>query len=659
MIAELIIKTLTVSILWVITYTNLLSYLNNILPPTVPDIQFIRSSYELAPEQHEIPLYLALTFVTVLLCFIFSRIKSRILEFLPRYVKYFSIIFLTLFFAYLLGSFPLAHEIPPYQNPIPQEIQLAIVLVYLTVCGLLLLQIQLFRNIITQTGRSFAVFSLLLCIFLAVILFEPQMPSFALDYSLFYGPIWEIVHGKTIYTQIPSLYGFLSVFGLAIGYKVGMLNLWYLPFAVFALYVFEYYLGFFLIYKVSRSVFYGFLGLCSIFTLNYFVLFHMGASIPQTGPLRFLPFVIAIVSLYFSKNLTSRKFIITVAVLSFWNIDVGISLLLSYIFSMVLAFFVGHLTLRAVISALLWFIFVLVIIVFAVQSIHILLGYEFINPAIAFEKLSEYSRAGFGMWPVGERSFLWFVLAVYFASLLYIFKKNKNSLRTNDVILLFTAQCSFFSSVYFVGRSHPHNFFHISFLFLLNVFLLIGIIMAYVKSRRVRVVTAILIFSLFIALPVFQRQEAVADMILKKINRFARGGLFEPENRRKFREKYSQEIPLIRSHMVNKKIVILSDDDTYLYMLSDKENLMNFNPQTLNFKIADFDQSLTDVYKVCPEKIVGDCRLFGKCITSSPIVETNLFIQPLMLERIQKKCDVLYRATFCTKHLCIAENSKQ
>ena len=50
------------------------------------------------------------------------------------------------------------------------------------------------------------VFSIVLLI-IAFITLDPHFDIYGHDYSYFFGPVWEIVNGKTIYTQTSSQYG--------------------------------------------------------------------------------------------------------------------------------------------------------------------------------------------------------------------------------------------------------------------------------------------------------------------------------------------------------------------------------------------------------------------------------------------------------------------
>ena len=150
----------------------------------------------------------------------------------------------------------------------------------------------------------------------------------------------------------------------------------------------------------------------------------------------------------------------------------------------------------------------------------------------------------------------------------------------------------------------------------------------------------------------------MTKMIKTKIQAIKTGKIFQPEARDILTKKYSKDVNLINSKIADEKIVILSPDDTYLFYLTDKENLMMDNSQITILTQKDMDFSLKDVYKSCPKKIVTDCQLMGKCERSNPVVIGFFSIQPLLLNKIKQKCNLDYRPVECTDQLCISEANK-
>ena len=151
------------------------------------------------------------------------------------------------------------------------------------------------------------------------------------DFSYFLGPIYEIAHGKTLFTNTSSQYGFISILLLEFLHKIHVFNPFYLPIFTWILYVVQYFLSFWIIYKASRSVVIGLLGLFSIITVNYFSLFHLPNSYPQIGPIRWLPLIISLYLLQKYKNIDNFNLIFFLSLLSLWNIEAGIVLFLTFV----------------------------------------------------------------------------------------------------------------------------------------------------------------------------------------------------------------------------------------------------------------------------------------------------------------------------------------
>lgn len=656
--------TLTLEVLfftniWQFLYIHILNYLNSNIPPKPPSQDFIRLPAELAPEPYEIPLYLMLIFFIVILVIFYYRflkptllvkIKENFSAFPFSVLKLALLFFLVFIFFGNLGSYPLAHDVFPYNKQTNPAFYLAILMLYLLPLSIIIVESALFEKIIQKSKKLSVIFLFFLIGFILLLTFDPRFPMSTLDYSLFFGPVLEIANGKTIYTQAPSLYGFLSILALGLFYKIKILNMWYLPAIIWILYTAQYILVFWLLYKVSKSLVLSLLGLFSILTLNYYSLFHLPSTIPQTGPMRWFSLIIALTLFNKIKKIDSKLFIFFIALLSFWNIDNGIALLLGYVFTLFLIFISREINFRRAIKSFSLLIFDLVAIFIIIQIIHIVSGYKPIDIFLTFGKIIQYARGGFGMLPMQAKTYFWLVILVYFASIIYVFRNTTKEKQLNE-LLLFSANISIFGSVYFIGRSHPHNLFHISLIFLVNTFIFLAIILP--KLHKPALIY-LLIFLAFIVFPAIQRQEIITSMMMEKYSRFKTGSIFIPETLTILTKTYAEEISLIKSQMQEGKILILFDDDSYLFYMTKKENIMDYNPQILNFTKQDFNISLNKALQNCPKKIIGDCRIFGRCSNITPFTQTYLYIQPLLLEKIESSCRLKYEAQICSKYLCTA-----
>ena len=125
-----------------------------------------------------------------------------------------------------------------------------------------------------------------------------------------------------------------------------------------------------------------------------------------------------------------------------------------------------------------------------------------------------------------------------------------------------------------------------------------------------------------------------------------------------FAKNYLAEIQLIKRNLNDKKIALIQSDDSYLLYYANKENLISANPQTSIISKKDLDFAIKDITKICPKKIVLDCRLVGQCsqYNYQMFADPGLFAQPLLLAEIEKNCQIKYKPTICTAKLCIASS---
>ena len=538
--------------------------------------------------------------------------------------------------------------------------------------------------------RNKLLLTLLLLSAIALFTFEPGFPSSAHDFSFFLGPIFEVAHGKTIFTTTSSMYGFISILVLGFLTQLHLFNPFYLPFLTWLLYILQYFLCFYIIYRSSRSIVLTLLGLFSILTVGYFSLFHLPNTFPQIGPMRWLPLIISLFLIQKYKSFTDLKLILLFSILSLWNIEAGIALFLSYAFTLFVLTMVGAISKRKVVSSIVLLAVFNLSIFIILDIIHMLLGRQTIDFIGIFSRLREFAVAGVAMIPMPWRTHFWLVLLIYFASIIYYFRrqtvddrklridKEDRSLKIENQsstfqlqnpsstfhhlssTLLFSANLSLFASVYYIGRSHPHNLFNISLFPILNVFLLFGFLFKKIKNSSFYFLASIFLFIVFILFPGFNRKQAVASMIKAKFDRLEIRTIFKPELEEQVKRFYFFETLLIKESLPEDEVLILSVDDTYLYYLVDKKNLLLDNPQSGIASVSrlDLDLALKKAYKTCPRKIAADCSLFGVCSKYQTFNHEAVNIQKVLLESLEKSCKLEYKPIRCTNKLCIAVADK-
>ena len=649
----LINEALLITNLWVFFYNNLLFYLRLKIPP--PSIAAFVVVWP-KPEPSEIPLYLILTFVAVIVIYFLHKyfLKANLVS--NKIANYVFFAFMLIVFISNLGGYPLKGFIQPDLKVELNPIDYFYLLVYLGSIIFILIEAQIISKLLKNQKKLLLIFGVpLLLILITLFTFEPRFPISPHDYSFFFGPIYEVAQGKTLFTEATSQYGFLSIIFLAFFYKLKLLSFAYLPVFIWFLYVGLYFFCFFLIYKISRSLTLALIGLFSLITLNYFSLYHLPITIPQVGAMRWIPVVLSAILFYWSKRIDAKKFVFLTALLSFWVVDSGLAIILAY-FATLFVFFLGKITdLKTTLKAGLMFLFSLILIFAAMNITHVLFGFRSINLAQIFLRLRQYTQAGFGMLPMESQTYFWFVMLVYFSSIIFFFRKEKRDFY--DQLLIFIANLSLTSAVYYIGRSHPHNLFHISIFPLLNLFILLSLILK-TKTSNLKLFTSIILFVVLIVIPAFNRKEALTKIINTKIEKALEGSVFTSEFDPLLSKRFSREIKLIKENLTDQEVAILSIDDTFLLYLTGKRNLLYNNPQIAATTYEDINFTLQKALKICPEKIAFDCRAINKCPNYAPLNESSIFMPPLLLNRLQEKCGVRYEPTLCTEQLCLAVAQK-
>ena len=273
-----------ISGVYAIVYMLVLQSLNAVYK-YAPTITFIRSGA--SPEPFEIPLYLGMSLLLAsAIGLAYKKQVSQKLLIFPPIVRLFFFVCSFLFFIYMLGSYPMYRDFFPYPEAEAPFVNIAVSIAYCALVVFLIAEVYIFSRLIKRNGLRLSVIYSTIFFAIAILTFEPRFPIVGHDYSYFLGPVWEIVSGKTIYTDVPSQYGFVSILLLSIFQTLHIFNIAALPVLVWVLYIVQYMGVFFIVHRISRSVTLAILCVFSVIAINYFSLFHLPATIPQVGPFR-------------------------------------------------------------------------------------------------------------------------------------------------------------------------------------------------------------------------------------------------------------------------------------------------------------------------------------------------------------------------------------
>ena len=644
------LTSLVLTDLWLVAYTKILPFLNSRYPQKVNEaFLWIQPS----PEPFEIPVYLVLTILIVLVFLLTKKLLNR-LEQISIHFKVLLTVFLsTIFFSYL-GPYPEALQISPYlprDNPSFYSFTLIGYFAFILI-GILL--VKLFK-------KNKILMSIFLVLLIAFVTFDARFPMTGHDYEHFLGPAWEVLQGRTVYTDVLSRYAFLTINILAFLHKKNLLSLFYLPLIVWLLYITQYFLIYYLIKKISRSFEFAFLGLSSIMTINYFSLAHLPSTVPQTGPLRWFPMILLAFILYKSKRIDSLFFITSLSILSLFIVDVGIAMILTFLATSTFQLISKQIGMLFYIKTVLKLLIIFILTLLIVNVAMMLFGYKFVDVSSIIYSFKKHAVLGLSLMPMQMKTHFWFVLLIYFATIIYIFRNNviTSNIKhlTSNNLLLFSANLSLFASVYFVGRSHPHNLFHISIFPILNAFLLFGLIFKKLPTSNLKLLIYFLLILVSIVYPAIQRRFTLTEMLATKYEGLKKGNLFKSGVEEIISQRYKEEVKLIKNSIPSKQALILSMDDTYLFLKTDKQSFLDANPIMGIDLPEDLNFALKSAVKICPSKIAVDCSFVNKCPAYSPFIGVSFNLN-LLLNKLESECRIKYVPTICTNQLCIAEQSK-
>ena len=633
--------------LWIISFNHILLFLNYYFPPVVKE-QFYRPAAAW-PEPFEMPIYLVLTVIFVLIMWVSNKLKLNFP--FPFLLRFIFLCFLLALFISMLGKYPMVLEYYPYQPRVDKSIYTFALVAYLIFIIFLITESFVLEKILRKKLR-FLLYGIIIFV-IALLTFEPRFPFSAHEYGYFIGPIWEVVKGKTLFTDVHTDYGFYSTLFFALLYKLRLFQFSQLPVYVWILFIIQYFLSFYLIYKISKSLPIALLGLFSIITINYFSFFVLPMTITQYSAMRRVSSIFLLFLLWKHKRIDSPILLVLFSVFCFWIVDTGIAMLMALGLSFFYLFILKTFDLKRFIKSTFLLFTACIGFFLLIELLHVVFGYKPINPVDIFTSLKQHAGSGLTMLPLATNTYFWIVILIYFSSIIIVFKMKWES--TISHVLIVCANLVLTNSLYFVGRSDNANLYDISILILLNLFIILGLLWQRIHSKPLKFAFVSLIFLTFTVFPAYSRQYHLTEFLLEKTTRLTQGDIFAPEMDSIVKNNLAKDATLINKYIHTEDALILSKEDTYLLTLSGKKGLLDVNPQSGIDTVSEMAFATKQTLQQCPRLIAGDCRLFNKCQNYESLSSKSLFMAPNILETIQKGCNTHYKSLICTNHLCIAE----
>ncbi len=610
------------------------------------------------PEPFKIPIYLmimcSIAVGSVVLrryyLVFLSRLEKQ--QFFLKIVPYVCVC-LSVYFVWLLGVFPLFNfdqvTLPRTVTSIGYSLVWAGILIFLP-------------NYLQKKNRwSDAVVIGMIVVFT----YMPTFPVSLFDYSYFIGPAAAAAAGKTLYLQAPSQYGYGSILLFAVAEKFIPGILLDMGIYMWVLYVVEVVLLYIFFRKHTGSLRAGLLVVAAMITLSFFSIVSIPFGIPQAAAFRWTIFI-ATFLLIFKNERTARLW--SVAWLTFLVVDVGLAINISLFLYWSIRFLAGNLTFRQLLK------------IFAVYAGGLLLGFFFfsllsfylsgniVNPFLIFHTLSQYGAQGFGMLPLDTKTYFWVYVITMIISFFVYANTVKESVWSRSVLL--SSLLFFTGAIYMVGRSHPHNLFNLSPLWLLNFFVLLTpfwrrIERANMMSKRIAYGTA---FCLLIVFPAFCRGNNLAHLLREKIGRLPLAQHLPGKLRTDFTVDferdlrtlpvtYAKETQLLQETFPQprQEVVILALNSTYFHYLSEKPSLLWSDPLNTIIQQSDLDHALIPVkLHGCPDTIAIDPLCIDKSTCNRPPNEGISVAHDRVYEAFSKLCG-RYVPVRCAGVLCIAK----
>lgn len=515
---------------------------------------------------------------------------------------------------------------------------------------------------------------LIILVGLAIATFHPGFPAWVFDYSYFIGPAYQIITGHVPFNEFIPQYGLLLPFILAFIENLLPGSLLYLPVFVWVLYLGEYGLLGWIMYRQTRSMTYTSLFLTSLLIVNYFSVTSFPFAYPQIGPLRWLPIIAAgtLVPLFFTRPQLKFVVIFILSILSWLMLDSGLAIALGISWWLCLAVLTKLIEFKQALKYVGYQLVAGMGVSLIIQTL-MWAKYGHFFSITVFATLLQYAGSGFGMCPFPETSYFVLIITTYIAVLISVLL---GSAHRNYKLSLLAAGCLMMTgATYFMGRSHLHNLFVISPLWFWATGLLLApwsrlvAIRGSFKRKETWVISICLV--LLILLPSYKRQADISyhlqDLVYRYAelvgykNSFINTPVLYERPLSDLAQEYQSDVQLINEYLPSSTL-ILAPRETYLFYLSRKRDLLHTNPlaQIISQKeLSTLFSTFTPA--TCPDKIALDPRCLTQDDCVIPLNQGTVVAHGFLLTALEKRCEAHYQIENCNQEntLCIAQRHSQ
>lgn len=468
--------------------------------------------------------------------------------------------------------------------------------------------------------------------------------SFAFDRDFYMGPINDVIHGKTLLVDSMSQYGILSIYSLALLFKIPGIHLTYGNFEL--LVTISFIAGYILIYLLLRrwlrNLLIPIFGIFFIVLQHYFVNLYNPILSPQCFFLRFgwwipVMFLLLIRTRLATGGRNHLRWILRsvellfVAIAFFWILDAGIFVLGAYIVAIfVEEFYVrsgGNLKIRdllfrmaqiiAMLIAMLIVLFVAISILTFVRSHQWPYWYKYIQYSLTFGAggLSLVRMPVTGLWVV--------FVAVYLLSAIYIMVKlffGGGKTERDLPIISFITAYGILQFGYYVGESRAATLHTlvIAPIMIICWFMLKGLHFALSGDGRAflnRNVLKVSSISLFVILllspPILLSTKQMVSQVVSRGNVIALISSRE-DGSRLSPDTNTQSMALDSVKAIDEiekgreRVAIVSSEDTWFLVQTKRTNVMNSNNLKQFDLLSQLDELAPQLLNARPSSVYID-----------------------------------------------------
>jgi len=382
----------------------------------------------------------------------------------------------------------------------------------LKICLVIVITIVLF--FIFQSPRKFFKTKLkiplwiLLVFSLPIIFYITQKPTDDHHYISWIGPAFDLIKGKSLWGETPSLYGYLSIHFIAfllnkIGFSFANFNL-----LNTLLYFFYYLLAIFIFLKLIKNKFLAITASAIFITLQTLFSYYSISFAPSVGPMRFgIGLLIIFILSYFPQNISFFLGSIFASIALFWSIETAIYIVPAWLAVCLIFSYNSTNSFKEFLKSLIRKLSFFGITTATTFSLIILKEYSIQH---AFPRISDYLeyaiafKGGVVSLPIPIYGNYYFIIAVMILGIVtttYLLTKNIKTKFLPLLIFISIHNVAIFS--YFISRSHENNIVNITgfnlLLLAIVFYILINVLNVNINQLKKTIILPIILFlSLYI-----------------------------------------------------------------------------------------------------------------------------------------------------------------